>query len=63
MIKDAKQTLEKGISFPYFHENIWKTGYFNKEKNIFVGTIENRVTTVINKMRKNYIQNLKNKKP
>jgi hypothetical protein len=46
-------------SFPYWHEGVWKTGYYDPVTKVFAGTVNDTVTTVINKASQNYINNLK----
>jgi RHS repeat-associated protein len=55
-------TLEKGMQFRYFHEGAWKTGYYDTASKVFVGTVNNVVTTVM-RASPQYIQNLMNKTP
>jgi hypothetical protein len=50
-------------SFHYFHESVWKIGYYDPERRIFVGTVENKITTVINNASQKYIQNLQAAQP
>jgi len=45
--------------FKYIHEGVEKVGYFSEKTWVFVGTIENRITTTF-RTNLNYINNLKN---
>ncbi len=49
--------------FQYFHEGIWKTGYYDAASEIFVGIVDNIVTTVIEGASQNYINNLQSVEP
>jgi hypothetical protein len=49
--------------FRYYHEEIWKLGYYDPANNLFVGTVNRRVTTVIHPRSINYIKNLKAARP
>jgi hypothetical protein len=44
--------------FQYWHEGVWKTGYYNPTTKVFAGTVNGQVTTVI-KTGPNYVNNLK----
>jgi hypothetical protein len=70
----AKRMTQRGISidaveealtrkpFKYFHERIWKTGYYNAGTRVFVARVGNTVRTVI-KANPKYIKNLKATRP
>lgn len=45
--------------FQYFHQNVWKTGYYDPTSKVFLGSVSGRVTTVIGRASANYIANLK----
>jgi hypothetical protein len=49
--------------FRYYHEEIWKTGYYDATNNVFVGTVGGKITTVIRPRSINYINNLKAARP
>ena len=49
-------TNQKG--FQYFHEGVWKTGYYEPASKTFVGTVNDMVTTVLNNATPSYIKNL-----
>ena len=67
----AERMTQRGISidaldstltqqpFQYWHEGVWKTGYYDPLTKIFAGTVDDTVTTVIGKATQNYINNLK----
>jgi hypothetical protein len=44
--------------FRYFHEGIWKTGYYDPHARIFAATDGSKVATVVNNVTPNYIRNL-----
>ena len=56
-------TIEHGNEFQYFHEGVWKTGFYDHETKIFVGTANGKTTTVIKDVDIQYIENLKRTKP
>ena len=49
--------------FPYFHEVVWKTGFYDPTSRIFLGTVGGRVTTVIDRVKPGYISNLQKVTP
>ena len=51
--------------FPYWHDGLWKTGYYDPATRLFAGTAEGRVTTVIqgSRVNANYINNLQAARP
>jgi hypothetical protein len=55
----VETTLTKAVPTPYFHEGIWKLGFWNAEAKVFIGTIQGRITTVMQSSER-YIQNLFN---
>ncbi len=50
-------------SFPYFHQGVWKTGYYDPTTRIFVGTYDKLATTVIGNVKPQYISSLISKHP
>ena len=44
--------------FRYFHEGVWKIGYYDPTSRIFVGTVDDTLSTVINNATPKYIRNL-----
>jgi hypothetical protein len=58
---DISNTVQNGEKFDYFHDGALKTGYYDSASKIFVGTLKNEIKTVINNVKRNYINNLKNK--
>ncbi|MCL6592209.1 MAG: DUF4258 domain-containing protein [Firmicutes bacterium] len=46
-------------SFQYYHEGVWKTGYYDSQLKVFVGQAGDTITTVINNVSPQYIENLK----
>ncbi|HCU51562.1 MAG TPA: hypothetical protein DGG94_17480, partial [Micromonosporaceae bacterium] len=55
-IVDAVVSNQAG--FKYWHGGLWKVGYYDPTTRVFVGTVDNVVTTVINNVSPNYIRNL-----
>lgn len=49
--------------FSYFHEGVWKTGFYDPASKIFVGSVDNIITTVITNVKPQYIENLKRVMP
>jgi len=49
--------------FRYYHEGLWKVGYYDPASNLFVGTIDDVVATVIRPRNANYLKNLKAARP
>ncbi len=43
--------------FDYFHDGVWKVGYYDSGTRVFVGTVGDTITTTI-KTGPNYIRNL-----
>lgn len=60
---DIIRRVLQSQSFRYFHEGVWKTGYYNEKLGVFLGKVGNTVTTVINNVKPQYIENLKRLKP
>lgn len=67
----ARRMTQRGISidvvestlthspFQYFHQGVWKSGYYDPAARTFIGTVDDTVTTVIDNASPNYIQNLR----
>lgn len=62
-LSDLETVIKNGESFQYFHEGVWKTGYYDPVSKIFFGVKNAEVTTVIRDVTTNYIDNLKRVKP
>jgi len=45
--------------FEYFHEGIWKSGYYDPISKIFVARVDKLVRTVIANVKPQYVENLK----
>ncbi len=58
-VDQANEALDR-ISFRYFHDGVWKLGYYNPDSKVFVAVnvTEKFVYTVINKVNYQYIYNL-----
>jgi hypothetical protein len=52
------EALRSGVSLRYFHEGVWKVGYYDAQTRVFVGTHGRVITTVIGNVRPQYIRNL-----
>jgi type VII secretion system ESX-1 substrate len=63
MSLDDVEAATATTPFPYYHEETWKIGYYDATKNVFVGTVNGKVTTVIRPRSINYINNLKAARP
>jgi len=61
--KDMKTVIENGETFQYFHDGVWKTGYYDPVTGTFVSTLNGKTLTVINDVTPNYINNLKAVQP
>ena len=53
------ETILKGEHFQYFHDGIWKDGYYDKRSALFVGVVDEIITTAIKGVSDSYIANLK----
>jgi hypothetical protein len=49
--------------FPYFHDGIWKIGYYDPTTGIFISRVGNSILTVIAGVDPQYIQNLQGARP
>jgi len=56
---DAAEATLAQESFPYFHQGVWKAGYYDPASRVFLGSVNGEVTTVIRGASPNYIINLK----
>jgi hypothetical protein len=54
---DAVESTLSQPSFEYFHQGVWKTGFYDPASRVFLGSVEG-VTTVIDNVSQNYINNL-----
>jgi hypothetical protein len=61
-VEQIANTIKNGSEFNYFHEGVWKIGYYNTKDGIFVG-VKDVITTVIDNVSSNYIENLKKLTP
>lgn len=55
---DAVESTLSQPSFDYFHQGVWKVGYYDPVSRVFVGSVNGVVTTVIDNVSQNYINNL-----
>ena len=49
--------------FKYYHEGAWKLGYYDAKTGVLIGRRGDTITTVIDNVKLNYINNLKEAKP
>lgn len=56
---DAAEKALAQTPFRYFHNDVWKTGYYDPVSRVFLGSVDGRITTVIGRASTNYIDNLK----
>ena len=56
---DAAESTLSQQPFRYYHQDVWKTGYYDPTSRLFLGTVDGRVTTVITRATPTYINNLK----
>lgn len=45
-----QNAINNGIRFNYYHEGVWKQGFYNISSRILVATYRGNITTVINKV-------------
>jgi RHS repeat-associated protein len=57
-LKQVEETILNGDTFKYFHEGEWKQGYYNPKTKLFIGSVGNRITTIIDNVKQKYIDNL-----
>ena len=57
------RAVERGESFPYYHQSVWKTGYYDPGQKLFLATDQAVVITVITGATRGYVERLKRKKP
>ncbi len=64
-IDQVKNVMENNKPFNYYHENNWKTGYYDQSSKVFVAQANEsgQVITVINDVSPQYISNLQSLKP
>jgi hypothetical protein len=60
---DVRATVDKGETFPYYHQGKWKTGYYDPDKKLFIATDHGVVITVFAGASRKYVEGLKRKKP
>jgi hypothetical protein len=61
--KDVQKTLSAVEPFNYYHDGVWKNGYYDPTSQLFIGEAGGKITTVINEATQTYIDNLKGMKP
>ncbi len=61
---DQVQTIMNTAKpFQYFHNGVWKTGFYDPVSKIFVGQVDEVITTVITNVKPQYIENLQKATP
>jgi RHS repeat-associated protein len=55
----VEQLISTQQPFPYFHEGVWKSGFYDAASGLFVGSKPGVITTVITHATPQYINNLK----
>ena len=58
-LEQVQKVVNTTQPFRYFHEGAWKTGYYDPVSQIFVAEVEGVITTVIAKVKPQYIENLR----
>jgi len=63
--EQVKNIMDNNESFNYFHDNKWKTGYYDSNNKIFIGQGQDtgKITTVIDNVKQSYVDKLKAIKP
>ena len=62
-LEQIQEVVSKSTPFKYFHEGAEKIGYYDPSSKIFIGEVQGKVTTVINNVKPQYIENLKKLEP
>jgi hypothetical protein len=60
--EDLDAALDQ-VPFKYFYNGAWQTGYYDSSTGVFAGTVNGQITTVIDNVNPNYIQNLQSAVP
>lgn len=61
-IQHAERVLTQK-PFKYYHENKWKTGYYEHSSRVLIARTKNTVRTVMNRVTPRYIKNLRDARP
>lgn len=56
---DAAESALAQNPFQYFHNQVWRTGYYDSSSGGFLGSVNGQITTVIGRGSTNYVNNLK----
>ncbi len=43
----------------YFHNGVWKNGYYDRNTGVFIAGIKSKIITVIANVKPQYVENLK----
>ena len=57
-LEQVQATMSNNQSFQYFHDEMWKIGYYDPVSKIMVAEANNIITTVITNVNPQYIENL-----
>lgn len=62
-LERLQATVSTGERFKYFHDGIWKVGFYDAQSRTFASGAAGRILTVINNVKPQYIENLKKLTP
>ncbi len=57
-LEQVQATINNSESFQYFHQGVWKIGYYDPISRIFVAEVDGTIITVITNVKPQYIENL-----
>lgn len=61
--QDVESVIKGTKPFDYFHEGVWKKGYYDPSSSLFIATYGREIKTVINNATENYVHKLRLKRP
>ena len=61
--EEVYSVIQRTKPFRYFHEGVWKTGYYDPVTRIFVGQVGDTITTVMARVNARYIESIKGEMP
>ncbi len=62
-LEQVQATINNSESFQYFHQGVWKIGYYDPISRIFVAEVDGTIITVITNVKPQYIENLQSVLP
>ena len=62
-LEEVRSVVKGSVPFRYFHEDTWKTGYYDARNGIFICQAGNTITTVMTDVAPGYIEALKQRSP